>query len=144
MALKLIRICKIKWWCSLFLFSKFKIVCLKWNLVARLIQICKVQWWCSIFSFWLEIPILGKFGPKSKIVYLKWNLLSRLFQKCRINDNVYFFYFWPKIPFLGKFIPKNQNCLLKLKFRTYTNSNMWHSMAIFIFFFFRWEIPFFR
>ena len=30
---------------------KFKIVCLKWNLVPRLIRICRIHWWCSLFLF---------------------------------------------------------------------------------------------
>ena len=37
-----------------------------------------------------------------------------------------------KNSFLGKFSPKNQNCQCKLKFGTYTNSNMQNSMVVFI------------
>ena len=34
---------------------------------CRLIRICKTQWWCSFFfCFGLEIPFLGKFGPKKQ------------------------------------------------------------------------------
>ena len=58
----LIRILRIQWRCSLFLFwtgnkllgnliQKIKIVSLSWNLVPRLIRICKTQWWCSLFLF---------------------------------------------------------------------------------------------
>ena len=47
-----------------------------------------------------------------------------------------------EIPFLGKCGPKNQNCHFKLKFCTYTNSNMQSSMVMFIFFCFWSEIPF--
>ena len=47
-----------------------------------------------------------------------------------------------EIPFLGKFGPKNQNCHFKVKFGTYTNSNMQNSMVMFIFFRFWVEIPF--
>ena len=47
-----------------------------------------------------------------------------------------------EIPFLGKFGSKNQNCQLKLKFGTYTNSNMQNSMVMFIYFVFDWKYPF--
>ena len=40
---------------------------------------------------------------------------------------------WKYIPFLGKLGPKNQNCQFKLKFGTYTNSNMQNSMVVFTF-----------
>ena len=46
---------------------------------------------------------------------------------------VSFFYFRPKIPFLGKFGSKIQNCLFKLKFRTYTNSYVLNLMMMFDF-----------
>ena len=52
------------------------------------------------------------------------------------------FLFWPEIPFSLKFGPKNQNCQCKLKFGTYTNSNMQNSMVIFIFFCFQSEMVF--
>ena len=35
-----------------------------------------------------------------------------------------------EIPFLGKFGPKNQICQFKLKFATYTNSNIQNSMGM--------------
>ena len=47
-----------------------------------------------------------------------------------------------EIPFLGKFGPKNQNCHFKLKFGTYTNSNMHNSMVMFILSVFDWKYPF--
>ena len=67
---------------------------------CRLIRICRIQWCCSFSCFWVEIPFLGKFGPK------------------------------------------NQNCHFKLKFGTYTNSNMQNSMVMFIFLVFAWKYPF--
>ena len=70
------------------------------NLVPRLIRICRIQWCYSLFCFWVEIPFLGKFGPK------------------------------------------NQNCHFKLKFGTYTNSNMQNSMVMFILSVFDWKYPF--
>ena len=35
-------------------------------LVPWLIPICRIQWCCWRFFFWVEIPFLGKFGPKSQ------------------------------------------------------------------------------
>ena len=37
-----------------------------------------------------------------------------------------------EIPFLGKFDPNKQNCLIKMKFGIYTNSNMLNLMMMFI------------
>ena len=70
----LIWICRIQWYCPLFFFDQkyhfranfvqnVKIISLSWNLVPRLIWICKIQWCCWL-CFRLEIPFLGKFGPK--------------------------------------------------------------------------------
>ena len=109
---KLIRLCKIQWWCSLFqsmtgntlLFvtgntffrqiwsSTFKIVRLSWNLVLRLIQVCKTQWLCLLY-FCLQ----------------------------------------PEILFLGKFSSKNQNCQSKMKFGNQTTLSMQNLMVIIIF-----------
>ena len=43
---------------------------------------------------------------------------------------------------LRQFVPKNQNYQLKLKFGTYTNSNMQNSMVIFTFSAFDWAYTF--
>ena len=72
----------------------------KLTLVASLIRIFRMQWCCSVFCFRVEIPFLGKFGPK------------------------------------------NQNYQFKLKFGTYTNSNMQNSMVMFILSVFDWKYPF--
>ena len=53
-----------------------------------------------------------------------------------------FLVFESKYPFLGKFGPKSQNYQLKLKFGTYTNSNMQNSMVMFILSVFDWKYPF--
>ena len=52
------------------------------------------------------------------------------------------FCFKPEKPFLGKFGPENQNCQLKLKFGTKTNSNMQNSMVMFAFSAFNHNYPF--
>ena len=53
---------KYSFWANLV--PKFKIDCLKWNLVPRLIRIFTIKWWCLRFR--PEIPFLGKFGPKNQ------------------------------------------------------------------------------
>ena len=52
-----------------------------------------------------------------------------------------FFRFQPKVPFWANLIKKNQNCQFKLKFGTYTNSNMQNSMLMFTFSVFDWNYP---
>ena len=55
LVLRLIQICEIPWWCSLFVFlirkpfwvnlvQKIKTVSVSWNLVPRPIWICRIQW----------------------------------------------------------------------------------------------------
>ena len=72
------------------LVQKFKVVCLKWNLVPRPIRICRIQWGCSTFCFRRELLFLGKFDQK-------------------------FDRFRPEIHFFSKFAPGIQNWLFKLK-----------------------------
>ena len=47
-----------------------------------------------------------------------------------------FFRFRLEIPFLSKFVPKSQNYQFKLKFGTYTSSNMQNLIVAFTFFVF--------
>ena len=91
---RLIRISRIQWWCSLFLFStrktlfqKLKIVSLSWDLVPRLIQICRIQWWCSYFLFCWKLRFLVKFGRQIQNC-LKRNLVPRLTRICRRSNLV--------------------------------------------------------
>ena len=60
---------KYPFWANLV--QKVKIISWSWNLVARLIRICRIQWCCSLFCFWVEIPFLGKFGPKNQNCHFK-------------------------------------------------------------------------
>ena len=53
-----------------------------------------------------------------------------------------FLVFESKYPFLGKFGPKSQNYQLKLKFGTYTNSNMQNSIVVFTFSVSEWKYSF--
>ena len=97
LAVRLIQICRIQWWCSLFsvfvekqpfflvnLAQKIKIVSLRWALVTGLIRICRIQWWCyfSVFDqkylFWID------FVQKVKLISLRSNLIASLIRICRI------------------------------------------------------------
>ena len=97
---RLIGICKIEWWCSLFccrletpfqanLVQNVKIVSLSLNLVARLIRICRIQWCCSPFlifkqkcCFWTNLV------QKIKIINLSWNLLAEISYCANWNHEV--------------------------------------------------------
>ena len=110
------------------LVQKIKIVSFSWNFGPVLIPICRMQWRCSLFLFFTFSLFLFK------LVSLSWFLVPRLIWICRIQCwCVRFFRFGPETHFLGKFGPKNQNCQFKLKFGTYTNSNMQSSLMLFTF-----------
>ena len=72
-------------------------------------------------------PFWANLVQKLNIVSLSWNLVSILIRICRIQFCLHCLYFRMETPFLGRFGPKNQNCQFKLKFGTYTNSNMQNS-----------------
>ena len=65
--------------------SKFKIVCLKWNLLPILIRICRIQLWFSFcFSVLDQIyPFWASLFQKIKIVSLSWNSVYSLIKICR-------------------------------------------------------------
>ena len=73
--------------------------------------------------------------PKFTIVCLKWNLVTRLIQRWRIQWWCSLFLFLTKdFPFLlVNFVQRNKNCHFKLKFGTYTNSNMQNAIVAFSF-----------
>ena len=67
--------------------------------------------------FILEIPFLGKYGPKSQKCQFKLKLGT--YANLHMQNSMVmftFFCFRPGILFWGKFGPKNQNCHFKLKF----------------------------
>ena len=97
------------------------------------------------YTFWANLV------QQIKNVTLTWNLVPTLkaeiwylleLEHAEFNGDVYSSCFWLEIPFLGKFAPKNHSCHFKLKFGTYTNSNMQNSMVMFIFFVFDRKYPF--
>ena len=99
---RLIRIWRIQWWCSFFLF-----------LIGNTLF---GQIWSKKSNYQLKL----KFGSQTNSNMQNSMMLFT------------FFCFWVEIPFLGKFGSKNQNCHFMLKFGTYTNSNMQNSMVMFI------------
>ena len=97
----------------------------------------------TFFVFEWKCPFWANLIQKIKIVTFCWNLVPRLIRLCKTHWCYSLFCFWVEIPFLGKFGPKHQNCHFKLKFGTYTSSNMQNSMMIFIYlFFFDRKYPF--
>ena len=118
-------------WANLVGGKKNKIVSLNCSLISRLIWIFRFQCWCSLFLFFFSrnTPWVN-LVQKIKIVSLSWNLVSRLIQISKIQKWSWLFSFQPKIPFLEKFDhPKHQTCQFRLKFVTFTNSNMKNSMV---------------
>ena len=91
------------------------------------------EWKCT---FWENLV------QKIKIVTLCWNLVPTLIRICRTHCCYSLFGFWVEIPFLGKFGPKSQNSHFKLKFGTYTSSNIQNSMVMFTLFVFDRKYPF--
>ena len=79
---------------------------------------------------------------KNKIVSLSWNLVPILIRICGIQWWCSLFCLRSEIPFLGKFDPKYQNFQYKLKFGTWTNSNMQNALVMFTFPVFIWNYPF--
>ena len=100
---RLIRICRIQWWCSLFLFmtgntlsgeKKTKLASWSWNLVTRSnsnMHDSVVQFTFSVFA--RKYPFSANFVWKIKIVILSWNLVPRLIRICRIQLWCSFFLF---------------------------------------------------
>ena len=124
---------KCSFWANLV--PKIKIFSLKVNLVPKLIIIRRIQWWCLLFHFWPEIPFSGKFGQKIKIVNLSWKLVPTLIRMVifKLNGDIYFFLFSIRNAFFEQIWSQNQNCQFKLKFCTYTNSNVHNLMVMFTF-----------
>ena len=118
--------------------KNIKIFSLSWNLGPLLIRICRMEGCCSLFRLYTENTLFGQIWSKNS---LSWNLVPRLIRIWRIHWwCVHFFCFGMGTYFLGKFSPQNHNCQFKLKFVTWTNSNIVSSIMLFICF--TLEIPF--
>ena len=96
LVLKLIRIWRIQWWCSLFsvfdqkypflgkFVPKVKIIYSGWTLEPSLIRICRIRCWFSFLLLFLDrkYPFWVDLVQKFKIFSLSWNLVARLFRIC--------------------------------------------------------------
>ena len=85
---------------------------------------------CFSFSFWFLFLLSKKFGTFVNPRGLEVPEMVNCLLIC------------PEVPFLGKFGPKSQNYQFKMKFGTYTNANMQNSIAVFTFFVFDRNPPF--
>ena len=135
-----IRICRIQWWLTFFLFlGGNALFGQNWPKKSKLsveAEISKLDYFeyaelndtVHFFSFGVEIPFLGKFGPRNENCHfkLKFGTYTNLNIQNSMVMFIFFLFvcFWLEIPFLGKFCPKSQYYQLKLKLGTYTNSNM--------------------
>ena len=89
-----------------------------------------------------KYPFWSNLVQKITIVSLNSHLVPRINSSMQNSMmSLIFFNFWLKILFQGKFGLKNHNCQFKLKFVTYTNSNMQNSIGI-IFPVLSWKEPF--
>ena len=104
------------------LIQKIKTVSLSWNLVHRLIRICIIQ---HFLHFWPEVFFLGKFGLKIQncLFGVKLGTTINSSEKNSMKMFIFSVFEW-KYPVLGNLFHKNQNCLLRVKFRTQTDSNI--------------------
>ena len=90
-----------------------------------------------MFSFFVidqKYPFWANLVQKVKIVSLSWNFVPTLIWTCTIQWWCSFFVFDRKCPFWANLV-QNKNCQFKLKFGTYTNSNMQNSVMMFTFLF---------
>ena len=98
-----------------------------------------------VHYIWLNLEI-HFLVQKNEIVSLSWNLVQSIIEICGLRWRFLLILLLSfdagNLLFVQKiFGPKNQNCLFKLKFSTFTNSNLQNSMEISTFCF-RLKIPF--
>ena len=96
----------------------------------------------TFFVFEWKYPFWANLVQKVKIISWSWNLVARLIWICRIQWCCSLFLFLSGNTLFGQIWSKNQNCHFKLKFGTYSNSNMQNSMVMFILSVFDWKYPF--
>ena len=89
--------------------------------------------------FRLEIPFLGKFGPKNKNCLFKLKFGTRTNSDMQNLLMMFTFQFMNGNTFLGKFVEKKNHCQFKLKFGTQTNLNLCNSVVVFTFSVFDWK-----
>ena len=110
------------------LVQKIKTINFSWNLLTRLIWICRTENWDVHFSsFWLKIPLLGKFSPKGQNSIAKFT----------------FSVFNRKYPFYTNLVQKNKMVSLSWNVMLRLNLNLKNSIVMFIFFCFGLVVKFF-
>ena len=112
---RIIRISKIPWWCSLFSFStgnnlfgqvwskKLKLLVYTESWYLDQFEYAKFRDGVHFFYFQLEIPFLGKFGPKTQNCQFRLKFGTRLIQVCRIQWRCLLFPFSTGKTVFGKF-----------------------------------------
>ena len=106
--------------------KKIRIFSLRWNLASKLITICSPFLVLDRkYLFWANLV------QKIKIACLRWNLEPELIPVFWIQRWYSFSLLWTGKHISGKFGPINQNCLFKMKFGIWINSNMLNSMVMF-------------
>ena len=103
---RLIKICRISWWCSLFLFSTANTFLGKFGPKN---QICQFELKFRTRLLWIYTELCRKY------VVFTFSVLGQ------------------KNPFWVNLVKKNKNCQFKLKFGTKTNLNKQNSMMMFTF-----------
>ena len=115
---RLIRICRIHWYCSPFRFrleipllcrlgSKYQNCWFSWNLAASLTRICRSQWWYSLFLFRIGNALSGQIWSKSQNCQFKANFDTETISSMgNLMMLIMLFVFWLEIPFLRNFFPK--------------------------------------
>ena len=97
---RIIRLCRIHWWCSLLQFltgniffgdkfgpknqnCQFK---LKFYAYTTVIQVWRIRWWCSLFVVFdrKDSFFVANLFQKIKIICWRWNLEPRLILICGI------------------------------------------------------------
>ena len=123
--------------------KNIKIFTLSQTLILKLIRRCRLQWYCHLCLFQTGNTLFGRFWSKnSKMSILAEFWYLGQFKYTKFNGAVHFFGLRQETIFGRKFGPANQNCQIKLKFGTQTNSNIQNSLMLFTFSVLDWKHPF--
>ena len=104
---KLIRICRIQWWCSLFLpgngntvfrqiWPKNQDYQFKLKFGLRLTNLCRIQWRCPLFPFILKIPFLGKFDSKNRHCQFKLKFCTKFYSNIQKLMEIFILFAWDR------------------------------------------------
>ena len=107
---RLIWICRIHWYCSLFLFLTGntllgQILSLKLRFATWKFQIRRIRNLLTFFQFLPDILFLGKIVPKNQNYQFKLKFGTLTNSNMQKSLVMFFFSFWRETPFWGKFYP---------------------------------------